>query len=287
LLAEIAEEFKGQIGRQPSLTELLEILTWGLKSLADEPFSDVKPGDVLALRLEGDKALERSGVRSSVSDLNDSVFVAASDLVMQVTAALQRQSGSKPSLKEFCRILENALSADPASRTKSGKGPKIAAKLRKGKTITVRVGDMVAIPARNGQYFITVVVAKNTFGVAYGLFKGTHAARPLSSRAHPPVDSHPIYDGEEFIQGGQWKIIGHDATLLSLFPAEPEIYHYQRSDVPRPTIGPYGSGETASGRLRAISKEEAQELGLLSGKYRSVLTPQQLEERLNQELSRS
>jgi len=152
------------------------------------------------------------------------------------------------------------------------------------KKISAKVGDIVAIPAKNGEYFIAVILVKNPFGVAYGFFKRTSGIKPISIDLHPPVEPHPIYSGDPSMAHGRWKIIGHDERLLSLFPADPEIYHYQHKDKPNPDIGPYGSGETASGKLRPLTKEEAEELGLASGEYRQTYLPEVLEEHLNAKL---
>jgi hypothetical protein len=62
--------------------------------------------------------------------------------------------------------------------------------------------------------------------------------------------------------------------LCSLFPGEPEIFH-------RPKPGaPFGRGETARGKLRDLTREEAEKLGLLSGRYRQTYTCEFLEKQL-------
>jgi hypothetical protein len=154
----------------------------------------------------------------------------------------------------------------------------------KQKKITPRIGDIVAIPAGNDEYFFALVLAKNDFGAAYGLFEGTSRLKPVSKNSHPAVNPRPVYSADDLIESDRWKIIGRDEGLLSLFPEEPEIYHRQRADRPNPLLGPYGAGETASGKLRPLTREEAEEIGLLSDEYRQSYLPDTLEKYLNAKL---
>ena len=213
--------------------------------------------------------------------MNDNTFVIASDFVVQLTDAFKEEEKRPPALAEFCRLLQAGFERAEGVVEKPPLPLKIKAEVRKKKTIACKVGDLVAIPAQNREFFMALVLAKNQFGVALGFFQGTSIIRSISIHSHPPIEPHPIYTGEEFIETGRWRIIGHDDALLSLFPAEPEIYHYQYQDKPRPGIGPYGSGETISGRLRPLTKEEAEDLGLLTGTYRAVYLPDLLEEYLD------
>jgi len=55
------------------------------------------------------------------------------------------------------------------------------------KKTSVKVGDIIAIPADNGEYFIAVVLAKNAFGVAYGFFKEQAASSPYQKTHIRPL----------------------------------------------------------------------------------------------------
>jgi hypothetical protein len=253
-----------------------------LRSLAVEPFSDVRAEHVSALTLECGERGEAAGVPSEVPGLNDSIFVDGADLLVELSDAFAEDEGRAPTLAEICRLLERALQGvDSTLITHPPTGVKIGAMVSRKQRAPGKVGDIVAIPAKDGRNFIAVIVARNRFGIALGLFKGTNDAGPISIHSHAPVEKYPVYTGKEFIESGRWKIVGHDDELLSLFPAEPEIYHYQLKDQPKPGIGPYGSGETAEGRLRDLSKEEAEEIGLHSEEYRAIYLPDMLEQYLN------
>jgi hypothetical protein len=285
-LIEIADEFAAQIGRRPSAKELVEILAWGLKSLSTDPVADVRPGDVVELDVKRRKPTDNSELPSSVPELNDSVFVLASDLIVELAAAFKDKSKRRPTLSELLDLLARALSnVSRITGTSPDQIVKIRGVVRKTKKIPVSLGDIIAIPAPNRGNFIAVVLAKNRFGIAYGFFEGAHRMKPYSVNSHPRVEPNPVYSGDEFIQSGRWKIIGHDETLLSLFPSEPEIYHYQHTKDPDPLIGPHGSGETAAGRLRPLTKEEAEDLGLVGEEYRPIYLPSLLEKYLSRKLS--
>jgi hypothetical protein len=297
-LHEVAEEFTDAIGRKPSSNELFEILMWAIKSGPDGMLADVNPANIIALKPQiknGAKRFESwtrsDDTEAAVADLNDATFVVASDFLRELTNIIKNRTGQPPTLDDLCRLLveglhqcDDDLLVDISPMDIVG----IKAEVRKQGKISVKVGDIVAIPAKNGEYFIAIILAKNVFGLAYGLFEGTSNLRPVSIHSHPPVRRHPIYSGAEFIANGRWKIIGHDEELQSLFPAEPEIYHRKQAIPGAPEleamIGPYGSGETASGRLRDLTKEEAEEVGLLSGEYEQIYLPGSLEKYLNAKL---
>jgi immunity protein 26 of polymorphic toxin system len=292
-IKEVADEFADDIGYRPSCADLFEILTWALRAGDKDKLSDVHTSNIIALRPQMKKrdsrpdSLDRDYTGEAVAELNDAVFVAASDFLQRLVNAFKDATGRLPSLTDICDLLvaglrqcDDLLLADIIPAQITGVKPEV----RKQKKVTPRVGDIVAIPAENGGYFFAVVLDKNAFGTAYGLFEGTSRLKPVSKNSHPAVNPRPVYSGDDFIESGRWKIIGHDESLLSLFPEEPEIYHRQHADRPNPQLGPYGAGETASGKLRQLTREEAEEIGLLSGEYRQSYLPETLENYLNAKL---
>jgi hypothetical protein len=78
----------------------------------------------------------------------------------------------------------------------------------------------------------------------------------------------PIYSGGRFVANGRWRRVGYFPELLGSFPTEPEIYHSKKNFPTDDRIGPYGSAENARDELRAITKKEAEDVGLLTGQYR-------------------
>lgn len=281
-LRHVAEEISDELGRLPSPAELFEVLTWGLKSLSVEPFSDLKPAEVLSLRLElkgASQPAASSGEPSdAVSDLDDAAFVAASDLFLDLAKAFKkkRQPLSKA---ELCDLLLQAMRQCDGivSGIQPADAAKVKLEVKKGKKITSKVGDLVAIPGTGDEFFIAVIVAKNAFGTAFGLLRGVHKPRPISHSSPPEAEPLPIYSGDEFIENGRWKVIGHDEKLLALFPRDPEIFHYPDASDPNSETGAYGAAETAAGHLRKLSKEEAEKVGLVSGEYRQTYMPDIME----------
>jgi hypothetical protein len=148
-----------------------------------------------------------------------------------------------------------------------------------------RVGDLLAIPARDGRYFVAVVVDRNSFGTALGLFTRAagRAALPTVPAADPPhLQPRPVYTGEDEVQAGRWTVIGHDEDLPRLFHA-PEIYH-RPADIPGldMDLGQFGSAETPDHRLRQLTEAEADEVGLRDGTYRAIRLGDDLEAHLNE-----
>lgn len=293
-LQNISQEFADEIKRRPSIVELLEILTWALRSCGDDAFLDVHPANIIALKPEVKKGIrpissrtQDDAAESVVGDLNDNVFVIANDFISNLITMIRSDTGQTLTLDDLCELLVRGLhlcDADLLADVNPMDIIGIKAKVYKTRKIVPRVGDVVAIPAKNGEYFLAVILAKNRFGIAYGFFEGTSKLKPISMASHPPVKRHSVYSGDELIANGRWKIISHNKELLSLFPSEPEIYHTGQNIVSGIEIGPYGSGETASGQLRPLMKEEAEELGLFSGQYRQIYTPAYLEIYLNSKL---
>ena len=129
-------------------------------------------------------------------------------------------------------------------------------------------GDVIAIPSPDGGYYFVVLLATNTFGWAFGILQGKHKARRLAAAATlKPLPQH-VYSGGRFVANGRWPVIACRPDLLQLFPTDPEIYHRKSDHRDNPNIGEYGSGETAAGKLRNLTKQEAEEIGLLTREYK-------------------
>lgn len=293
-LSEISNEFVDELKLKPSSLELFEILSWGLKACGDDILADVNPSNITALKpkvKKGLKPIEQSTAsnqkESFVGDLNDHIFAIVSDFFADLVNAIKLDAGQAPTLEKLCDVLLDGLhqcvddlllDVPPSGIT--GIKPEI----RKQRKILGRVGDVVAIPAKNDEFFIACILAKNCFGTAYGFFEGTHKPRPISTTSPPPINPYPIYSDDEFVVSGRWQIIAHDEELLLLFPPEPEIYHIGQIFDEGPKIGRYGSGETASGDLRDLTKEEAERIGLLRGEYNQSYLAEDLDTYLNSKL---
>jgi hypothetical protein len=293
-LSEISNEFVDELKFQPSSLEIFEILSWGLKTCDNDILADVNPSNITALKpkiKKKIKSIEQSTAsdpkKSSVEDLNDHIFVVANDFFADLVNAMKLDIGQAPTLENLCDVLlgglhrcDDDLLLDVLPSEITGIKPEI----RKQRKILSKVGDVVAIPAKNNEFFIACILTKNCFGTAYGFFEGTHKPRPISTTSPPPINPYPIYSDDEFVVNGKWQIITHDEKLLLLFPSEPEIYHSDQIFEEDPKIGPYGSGETASGDLRDLTKEEAEQIGLLSGGYHQSYLSEDLDAYLNSKL---
>jgi len=294
-LSEISEEFFDEIESRPSSLELFEILSWGLKSCRDDTLLDVNPVTIIALKPKIKKGYKQFGSsrdgdekESVVDDLNDNLFVVANDLISELAKTIKLDTKQAPTLDELCTVIVEGLhrcNEDLLIDISPNQIVGIKTEIRKqAKKNVSKIGDIVAIPAKNGEFFIACILTKNCFGTAYGFFEGTSQLRPISVFLHQTTKRYPIYSDDESVATGKWQIIGHDEKLLSLFPAEPEIYHSDQILDDGLQIGPYGSGETASGQLRHLTKEEAEEIGLLNGEYSQVYLSEELENYLNKKL---
>lgn len=114
-LKEVAQEFADEIERKPSSDELFEVLTYALNSMSTDSLSDVNVTQILGLRPEIETgigqpenyATHRSG--SVVAELNDSTFVAASDVLWQLIKSVKEERGQAPTLDTLLKLLLESL----------------------------------------------------------------------------------------------------------------------------------------------------------------------------------
>lgn len=295
-LRELAADFEEEAGRKPTCAEFFEVLTEGLRETPDDTLADVNTANVLALRPRPACAAAAEGEKSAVADLNDNVFNLAADLTAEAAGSLKAGAGTAPTLEALCASLAEALRLCPDEMLGDAKPADITAveaevegkKARGGKKRASRVGDLVAIPAEGGEYYTAVVVAKNTTGTAYGFFEGTTPLEGATASGRAPLPKpNPLYSGDRFVGKGRWKIVGHDEAALAHFPEQPEIY-YPPGLPEWMSKGPYGAAQRQDGSFRDLSREEAEEIGLLGegGGYRTVYQDDELEKYLDARLKR-
>jgi hypothetical protein len=292
--AEAARELTGfggqlaeDLGGVPRLAELLEVLGWGAESLGADLAQEPPLPVVFKPRLRRGAAPPGTGTETSrTADLNDHTVVDAGDLLSRLAGRLAAADGGPPTLDDLAGLLSRGLrgvgrdllaDVDPADVT----GLSVAkARARK----RAAVGDIVAIPAADGRYFLAVALTRNVFGTALGRFAGTHAPRPVSAAHHPQPLQYPLYVDDEAVASGRWLVVGNDPALLGLFPAEPEIYHAPGGPLNDPGVGPHGAAETADGTVRQLTGQEAEEIGLSRPDFQQIYHGVQVERRLNAEL---
>lgn len=270
-LAAISAEFFELTGRRPTLSELLEVLGWSSHSIFSAPLT-------FKVKLRGNRRYESPG-DSLVGELNDSIFVDAAEFL----SILARVAGDQPvspsgltsalalTLKSASIPLQDVGSEEVAGLTSS-----ILKKVSKP-----RIGDILAIPAKGGGYHMAAVVARNRFGTALGVLCGRCLVPRVRKRGDLAVRRFPLYTDDRLLSTGAWKVIGNDESLLSLFPADPEIYHGPDLKWPGVDLGEFGAAESPAGIIRLIGAQEAREVGLLGGAYQQTYMGEVLQQLLD------
>jgi hypothetical protein len=212
-----------------------------------------------------------------VAELNDAVFAVAGAAVGRMLDALSTPDGHAPAPGELADALLDAV-RQPDLRLADISGEKIVAVTAAGrKARRPAPGDVVAVPLAGGGFRLCVVITQNQFGTAFGFFTGV-SRRGLVSDVDPSgFEARPVYSDDQCVRNGGWQIVGHDESLLPLFPASPERFY-----PPGDLTGPFGAAETPDGRLRNLTEEEAREVGVLASDYDGAPLCEQLQSRLSQ-----
>jgi len=225
-----------------------------------------------------------------LDELSDDCVSLAVENVAELCNAIEQELGQAPTLRGICEVLAYAIAClrdDAISDANPSAVTTLVAKKASRTKVDTRPGSLFAVPAPEGTFFFVVLITRNRFGWAFGVLR--HVA--TSSHYRPTPDSqvlrYPIYSGGRFVANGRWRRVGYVPELLLSFPREPEIYHSKNDSHADECIGPYGSAENAHNELRAVSKKEAEDVGLLSGEYRQGMLEEQFEKFLARRLSES
>jgi hypothetical protein len=125
----------------------------------------------------------------------------------------------------------------------------------------------VAVPDSDGWYFL-VYLQSTRFGDGFGILNERRSAPELPADWCGDVLSRAVYTTFKIAREARWRILPAREHLISRFPTTIEIYHSKTHyNLDNPAIGEFGSAEDPNGRLRAVTKEEASEVGLLTGDY--------------------
>lgn len=261
-VAEMADE----LGGPPTLAEFLEVLGWAVP--ADAPLSQPLR---FAATLAGRRPY-RSAEPSRVGDLDDAVFEEAREYVHALAPAdgSQLAAAVLADLRGGRVILSDVAPDDVRGLTVETPRAKVA---------RVTPGDVVAIPAASGGYRPAVVLVRNRFGTALGLFAGVSPNGQVGRLRAVP--SRFVYTDESLIKNGTWPLVDHDETLCALFPADPPIYHRPNA-WPGVDTGEFGAAETADGTMTPIPESEAGEIGLTAGTYRQTTHAAFLQKQLDE-----
>lgn len=285
LLAGVIEEFQEAVDQEATIGELLAILLLVCHTSTTSVFSDLESVNIAAVEFLAEKGVKPTLIDAksitALPELQDGVYVAASALLVDGAELLNRLAGQAPTADQFLA----ALSAVGTRHFPQvfGASPTLSFRRRRSGRVSVRVGDVVALPAEGGKYFFLVVLAIKRFGTAFGFFPGRHPLTAVTMLDRQSAAMEVVYSGPRLIKTGRWRVVDHQPALIEKFPREPEIFHSARMRGLDDRIGPFGSAEAPDGQLRPLSHEEARAIGLLDGSYTSVLLPEQLEQRLREQ----
>ncbi|MFJ7592955.1 hypothetical protein ACIQZO_37395 [Streptomyces sp. NPDC097617] len=251
LLLELCE----QMGGSPTLSEFLEILEWSSDDIYSGP---LKFEAVLA-----DRIVTSESNQTRVPELSDSIF---SD-VASALSVLVNGSGSHVTPQELASILLIFVNDQEGNLLDVTRGDVASLSVMlAGSVVEVAVGDVLGIPAADGSWYAAVVVARNRFGLALGLFRTRFEMCPSMHSEGLAPHGFPIYTDDAMVSNGSWEVIGHGDARVAQFPPEPEIYH-SPGFWPGVDAGEFGAAESPSGGIRLIGSEEACAVGLADGTY--------------------
>jgi hypothetical protein len=287
-LAEVAAELAEALDGPLTLAEFLELLGWAVPS-GSEAIDGVFPEPLrFKVALRGNKPY-RSDRASRVHDLDDHPFEEAREHSRVLVERMCAASGAPVTPQQFASAILQVLRTGHIllADVEPEDIRKLTAEVPRKRIVKPRPGDVLAIPVRNGGYHMAVVIiARNRFGMALGLFCGISAEGRLDAGLRRSPRKYPLYTGTNLVEDGTWKITDHDDSLLALFPSDPPIYHRPNAWPGVADTGEFGAAETADGTLRLIGPDEAREVGLQDGSYRSVILPEYLEKLLDVEADR-
>ncbi|HVV22895.1 MAG TPA: hypothetical protein VHF06_25895 [Pseudonocardiaceae bacterium] len=269
--AEVTEEFGERAGGAPTLAEFLEILGWAVPVGSDATDGTFPLPLPLTVKLAGNKRY-RSPAESRVGDLDDALFVDTSDHTAALIDALRADQGSPVTPRQFAAAVLEVLRTGHLTfaDVEADDIRDVTANVPAKRVAKPRIGDVLAIPAKQGGYHLAVVLARNSFGTALGLFGGVSATGRLTDDLRRSPRRFPVYTDDEQVKQGAWRVVGHDESLLSSFPASPEIYHKPGAwEGVGIDTGEFGVAESpGDGALRKIDADEAAAVGLTDGSYR-------------------
>jgi hypothetical protein len=279
-LTSLSSGFEESFERLPTAREFILMLAEGIKWSKDEFLSDANGVNLekLSARFLGPSPISAGLKEISTDELTDSVLALSCRTISVASRHIQALTGGAPTLAELCRVLGEAL-----GKCRSGlladippqSIQDITGKMKKAGKVAAKPGDIVAIPSpETGLFYFACVAAKNRFGTAFGFFKGVFPPMTPSQMHRLPALQNVIYSGEQCLASGRWTIVGHDDNLLRRFPSDPELFYRTAPNAP------FGLGETSAGKIRQLSKEEANRIGLLDNSYRQLYTCDFLEKRL-------
>ncbi|MFB9834596.1 hypothetical protein [Actinoallomurus acaciae] len=281
-LAEVVSGFADEVGGAITLAEFLEVLGWAVPTNS-EAIDEVLPRPLtFKVTLTGGERYD-GDEPSRVPELNDAVFEDAGECQAVLAERLSAATGAPVTPRRLAEALLQVLRSGriPLADVQGADIRGLTAEVPARRVPRPRPGDVLAIPARRRGHHLAVVLTRNHFGTALGLFEGRSPYGRLDPELRKAPRRHPVYTEESQIGNGAWRIVGHDESLLALFPADPPIYHEPGAWPGIVDTGEFGAAETAGGSLRFIDADEAREVGLQDGTYRSGYVAEHLQKILD------
>lgn len=267
-LAVILREFAEMVGGNPTLKEFLQFLQWSANGIYPMPLTF----EVLL----ADGSVYSGPEESRVPELSDSMFTGMADLL----AGMSGRGGGPVAPNDLASILLDFIDSKASNLqdVSSGDISLLSISVKEGAD-SPSVGDIIAVPVGDFWYAV-IMVARNRFGIAFGIFRekfdSLASVKPQGSAAC----KFPVYSDDLQVLGGSWEVVGHDETLLSAFPVEPEIYHSPVPNWPGFDFGKFGAAETPAGDIRLIDSGEAKAVGVIDGSYRQAFSSNFLQQSL-------
>lgn len=278
-LGEVAAEMADEWGAPPTLAEFLEVLSWSVPVNSDATDDTLAQPLRFTATLAGRKPY-RSELPSRVADLDDGPFEDAREHLNTLAEQARAGDGAPVDAKRLAALVlaelrgGRVILADVEPDDLRG----LTVETPKKKVAKLKPGDVVAIPAEAGGYHTAVALGRNRFGTAVGLFAGISPNGQVGRLRDTP--KRHIYTEESLVKNGTWLVVDHDDSLRELFPADPPIFH-KPNKTPGVYTGEFGASETADGTITPISQDEAREIGVTDGSYRSSSTAAYLQKQLD------
>jgi hypothetical protein len=278
--AAVAAYFAEEVDGQQTLGESLEVLGWAVPSISAAEDDTLAPPLTFNATLQSNKKYA-SDAPSRTAELNDGVFIDATAQLVVLIERVAAVTGSPvtPSVLASAILQVIQTGKIPFADVSGEEVRKLVVDAQK-RYSKPKPGDVLAIPARNGRCHLAVVLERNRFGTALGLFRGGLTSPELSAAPRGAPGPHPVHTDDQPVMDGTWRVAYHDESLLALF-GRPEIYHKPNQWPGIVDTGEFGAAETADGTMRMIGPAEAREVGLADGSYRSIYLAEQLQRLLD------
>ena len=284
-LNEIFEAFTEEMERKIQVKEFFCLILWSVKNISIEPYNYITATSVEEIRVvmkAQSLKINISEILDQLGELNDNCFVTTSDFISALIKENLQSDDYEITIKSVFHLIIIALhkfDTTPFEDYDKLEIQKVDIKFVSKKKIRIKQGDVITIPLSDTTFAIAIMIEKTSFGTGYGIFNKRYSSFSFKQLVSDEVLKYQLFTVDTPVQEGVWKIMFNDKNLLNRFPKTLEKFH---SPLLFDSAKPYGLGETSDGTLRKLSKEEAEEIGILSKDFDQVLLPEELKDFLNE-----